>query len=335
MSKCFSTAMWRWCSARRSWRAVRSRRATCSSVKATSGASLIIKPARSAAGNRRDDGHRGSIEDDGHRGSIEIEAERSGSPLAVVGSPHFVEALSGFGIEPAVPTLRAKPALKGGNDRGLVGGTDAVADGREIGQGGGALDNADASAPAARKTGRRLRPDPDAGASKAGPVKKLARIALTVGRNVRVADDAVRRDQVAAQDVTAQLFQRRHLFRGKRVITPFVAGIDDLDPERDSIEVALPFPTRAPGVKRPPRLWNEPPDNAVLLDDIMSANPRRRIAEPVECGRGGRHPGVMQHQHVDPRRGAAAVLVRRSPVAIAGKDHREAARCAPPLASRS
>src|SRR6266436_6750317 len=187
MSKCFSTAMWHWCCARRSWRAVRSRRATCSSAKATSGASPIITPARSSAGNRRDAGL---------RGSIEIDAERSGSPLAVVGSPHFVEALGGFGIEPAVPTRRAKPALKGGNDHGFVGGTDAIANGREIGQGSGALDNSDASAAAAGKTGRRLRPDPDADAGEARPVKKFARIALTVGRDIRVTDDAVRRDRV-------------------------------------------------------------------------------------------------------------------------------------------
>src|SRR5258708_29481554 len=188
MSKCFSTGMWHWCYARRSWRAVRSRRATCLSAKPTSGASPIITPARSSAGSRSDDGL---------RGSIEPKQSGSGSPPAVVGSPHFMKAPGGFGIEPAVPALGAKPALKGGDDHGLVGGTDAVTDQCEIGQGGGALDDSDASAAAAGKTRRRLRPDPDAGASEPWPVKKLAGIALAIGRDIRVPDDAVRRDQVA------------------------------------------------------------------------------------------------------------------------------------------
>ena len=108
-----------------------------------------------------------------------------------------MKALGGFGIEPTVPTLRAKPALKGGYDHGLVGGTNAVADGREIGQGGGALDNADASAAAAGETRRCLWPDPDPGAGEAGPVEQLAGIAFAIRRDIRVTDNAVRPDQIA------------------------------------------------------------------------------------------------------------------------------------------
>src|SRR5919201_1930453 len=103
----------------------------------------------------------------------------------------------------AVSALRAKPALEGGDDHSLVGGTDAVADGCEIGQGGGALDNSDASAAATGKTRRRPRPDPDAGAGQARPVKKFAGVAFAIGCDIRVTDNAVRRDQVAAQDVAA------------------------------------------------------------------------------------------------------------------------------------
>src|SRR5437868_15235922 len=109
-------------------------------------------------------------------------------------------------------------------------------------------------------------------------------------------DNAARRDRMAAQEVTAQLLQRRHLFCGKSPVTPFVAGIDDLDPERDRVEVALTLPAGMPGMKRPPRFWNELPDEAAFLDQIMSADPGRGIAQPVECRRGAHHTGIMQHQ---------------------------------------
>ena len=97
-------------------------------------------------------------------------APPSGPPHAVVSGPHVGKAPGGFGIEPAVPALGTKPPLEGGNNHGLGIRADAVADGRKVGQGGGALDNPDASAAAADDVRRRLRPDSDAGTGETGPV---------------------------------------------------------------------------------------------------------------------------------------------------------------------
>jgi len=108
-------------------------------------------------------------------------------------------------------------------------GADAIADARKIGERGGAFDDADPSAAPARLIGRRLGPEPDPGAGKARPIKQFAGVALPFGGDVGMADDPVRRDPPARQDIAAQLLDGRHLRFGKRTISPFVAGIDDLD----------------------------------------------------------------------------------------------------------
>ena len=88
-----------------------------------------------------------------------------------------------------------------------------------------------------------------------------------------------------------------------------MAGIDDFDPEGNGIQVALPLPTANPRVKRAPALGNKAPDHAVFLDDIMGADTGTGIAQPLQCRRRGLHAGIVEHQHVDPRRfGAGAVV---------------------------
>ena len=126
------------------------------------------------------------------------------------------------------------------------------------------------------------RPDTDAGAGEPRPVEEFARVGLAVRRDIRMPDDAVRRDRVARDDLAAKVLDRCHLFCWKRAITPLVAGIDDLDPDRDGVKVPLARPTGATSVKCPPRFGNEPPYRPILLDDVVGADPRRGIAQPLD-----------------------------------------------------
>jgi hypothetical protein len=57
-----------------------------------------------------------------------------------------------------------------------------------------------------------------------------------------MADNPMRRDRVTREDVAAQFFDRRHLGFGKQTVTPFMAGIDDLDADRNVVEIALTRP---------------------------------------------------------------------------------------------
>ena len=84
-----------------------------------------------------------------------------------------------------------------------------------------------------------------------------------------MADDPVRRDAPARDDVAAQRLDRLHLRLGEFAVAPFVAGIDDLDPDRDVVQTVLAEPARNPGVKGAAFLGHQPPDRAVLLDEIM------------------------------------------------------------------
>src|SRR5271167_3093592 len=97
-------------------------------------------------------------------------------PSAVVGRAHFGEAQSGLRVEPAVPACRTKSPLEGGNGRGLGACRDAIADGGQIGERTGKLDNPDAAAAAVGEVDRGLRPDPNTGAREPGPVQELSRV---------------------------------------------------------------------------------------------------------------------------------------------------------------
>jgi hypothetical protein len=106
------------------------------------------------------------------------------SPSAVVSGAHLRQAQSGLRVEPAVPALGPKAPLEGGDDRGLSSRGDAVAEGGEIGERTGALDNPNATAAKVAEVGRRLRPDPDTRAGKPAPVEKLTGVRLAVWRNI-------------------------------------------------------------------------------------------------------------------------------------------------------
>src|ERR1700758_4702788 len=177
MNKCSFTAMSPWCCARKSSTAGRWRRATCSSAKTVSGGLPIITPDRSSAGTWRGGARRGSIEGRMFTGRFDVALE---PPCAVVGGAHFGEAQRGLCVEAAVPALGPKAPLEGGDDRDLSARGDAVADGREIGERTGVLDNPNATAAKVAEVGRRLRPDPDTRAGKPAPVEKFTGVRLAV-----------------------------------------------------------------------------------------------------------------------------------------------------------
>jgi hypothetical protein len=144
-------------------------------------------------------------------------------------------------------------------------------------------------------------------------------------------DDAVWRDREAREKRAGETLDRGHLFFRERTVTPLVAGVDDLDPDRNLVEVAAARPTRSASMKRLQRLGNEPPDRPVLLDDKVSADPRLGITHSLDRLTSRLHAGVMQHQHVDPRRLGALGVVWREPIADPRQRH---ANRAPPFASR-
>ena len=73
-------------------------------------------------------------------------------------------------------------------------------------------------------------------------------------------DDVSSTDAMAILDVGDEGDQRVHLLVGKGLIAQFVARIDDLDADRDVVEVALALPARHAGVKGAPRLGHQPTD---------------------------------------------------------------------------
>ncbi len=77
--------------------------------------------------------------------------------------------------------------------------------------------------------------------------KKLARILLSLRRDVGMAEDARGGIGWRVRIRARQFFERFHLALGERAIAEFMAGIDELDADRGAVDVA-PFP---PGRKRP------------------------------------------------------------------------------------
>src|SRR6516162_7599684 len=144
--------------------------------------------------------------------------------------------------------------------------------------------------------------------------------------------DAVWRDREAREKSAGETLDRGHLFFRERTVTPLMAGVDDLDPDRDLVEVAAARPRRSASMKRLQRLGNEPPDRPVLLDDKVSADPRLGITHSLDRLTSRPHASVMQHQHVDARPLSALSLVWREPIANLWQRH---ANRAAPFVGRS
>src|ERR1051326_6793508 len=131
-------------------------------------------------------------------------------------------------------------------------------------------------------------------------------------------DDPVGRNAPARQDIAAQFLDRHHLRFGKRTVSPFMAGIDDLDADRAVVQILLTLPARHPGMEGALLLRNETPDRPVLLDNVVRADLCLGVAWPSPALTRALHPGVVQNQHVDRanvRRFPATAVVRRKALA--------------------
>ena len=110
------------------------------------------------------------------RGSIEPVAQPYcfGGLRRLDREPHVAQPEARLEVEQPVPALRAKAALERG-ERDLLGAArHAIADAGEIGEGGGAVNDADAAPAPPRDVRRRGRPQPDPGARQTLPVEQLA-----------------------------------------------------------------------------------------------------------------------------------------------------------------
>ena len=106
-------------------------------------------------------------------------------------------------------------------------------------------------------------------------------------------------------------------------------GIDDLDPDRDRVEVALAPPTGSARVKGAPGFWHEAPNSTVLFNDIVGTDLGAGIAKPLQRRLHAGHAGIVEHQHIDAYRVVSAGVIGRDPIADLKRDH---SGRAPPLA---
>src|SRR5688500_17517844 len=86
-------------------------------------------------------------------------------------------------------------------------------------------------------------------------------------------------------------------------------GIDDLDADRALVDIGLAAPMADAGVPGALTLIHQRMDASIFLHYIMAADFAGRIAQARQCFGGGRHTGVMQHQHVN-HMAVAAVGIR-------------------------
>jgi hypothetical protein len=123
-----------------------------------------------------------------------------------------------------------------------------------------------------------------------------------------VPDDPVVGDGPAAADGVEQPDDGVDLHVRKGAVTPLMAGIDDLDADRDGVDVLLALPPALAGVPGAALLRDQAEHAPVLLDQVMGADPGLGVAQPLQGGLARLHPGVVQDDHV--RRRAPGVEVR-------------------------
>src|SRR3546814_5366515 len=84
---------------------------------------------------------------------------------------------------------------------------------------------------------------------------------------------------MARQDVERQQLHGGHLLRRKRPVAEPVYGIDDLDADRERIDVRDALPARNAGVPSAAGLRDELEDAAVLLDPVVNDHPGGGVAQ--------------------------------------------------------
>ena len=111
-----------------------------------------------------------------------------------------------------------------------------------------------------------------------------------------------------AQDRVEQPLERGHLRLGERREAGERAGVGELDADRARVDVAAPGPAAGAGVPGALVLVDQAPDPAVLGDQVVRRDLRRRVAEPVE-----RRLGASASPCSAARRAPAAAPSRRGP----------------------
>ena len=94
-----------------------------------------------------------------------------------------------------------------------------------------------------------------------------------------------------------------------------MAGIDDLDADRPSIQRCVASPIGHAGVEGTPRFRNQAQHGAVLVHHVMRRHMCVRIAQPVDRRPCRLHAGVVQDQRVDGHAVRSVVLIRAGQVA--------------------
>ena len=110
----------------------------------------------------------------------------------------------------------------------------------------------------------------DAGTRQPRPAELLAGIDLAARGHVGVGEHMVRRDAVAADDVEAERFDRRHLRLGEIGIAAVMPKIVDLDPDGAGIDVRAALPmgdARVPGAGC---LGHHLGDGAIFAHHVMA-----------------------------------------------------------------
>ena len=147
-------------------------------------------------------------------------------------------------------------------------------------------------------------PDGAAARREAPPVELRPRVGLAARRQIGMRDHSGRRDAPPREDAVEQFLERGHLRLGERRKPRERAGIGELDPDRARIHVRSPAPGAGAGVPGARLLGHQPPDPAVLGDQVVRRDFRGRVDQPLERGLGRRHGGMVQdHQR---RQGSAA-----------------------------
>ena len=161
------------------------------------------------------------------------------------------------------------------------------------------------------------------------PRKGFARVLLAGRRDVGMGEHALGRDSPAGADVARRGDRRRDLALRKGRRAAVMAGIDDLDPDRGRVEIALAFPQ---GLARVPRAalsgtsWS---DRAILPDQIVRRDLRGRIEQEIERRLARRHAGIVQDEAVGPATAAPLAAIGRREESGRQADCRDGARSCP------
>ena len=138
----------------------------------------------------------------------------------------------------------------------------------------------------------------------------FAGINLSVGRQIRMRENARRRDFPTRGNVLAKRDHRFDLrWRIGRQAAD-MAVVSDFDPDRNSVHVAVAGPNTDARVPGTARLRDELKKLAVFIDEIMRRNLRGCRAKMIEGSLARREPCIMQDDRV--RHPALAIaMIRR------------------------